>query len=1685
MPAVPNDNYQPSLVLNESFSLTGVFPSRSGITGSLGQTLGMVRTYAFNFPVGAFAQGQLLSIQQNTAVFALLGTYYGGDGKTNFGLPNLTGRVTVGEGQGPGLTDHVLGEMDGSANFTVNHFNLPVGQGGSGLPVSDVQPELTLNYCIQVEGVFNGGTLEDIGMVVQMAANFATEGYMLCAGQILPIDQYEALFAIIGTTYGGNGQTTFALPDLRDRTVIGAGSGISLGQTVGQEQVTITQANLPGSLGGSSQPIDNHQPSLALNFLIAVSGIFPSRDLSGGDNEEPFLGEIVTTAGTAIPNGFLPCDGRLLSIAQNSALFALLGTQFGGDGRTTFALPDLRGKAVVGSGNEFTIGEQLGVSSISLTNANVDNFPPSATGATASTNEDNILNGTLAGTDPEHHALTFTLGADGTHGHVVVNANGTYTYTPAANYHGSDSFTFSVNDGVNGSAPATVNITVNSVNDAPALTGTQASLANGTQNTPYVVSKASLLQGFTDADGDTLTVTGLTTPHGTVHDNGDGTFTITPETDYLAPMVLSYTVSDGNGGTVSASETFLMFPPANHAPSATASSPSTNEDTALNGSVSGTDADSDPLTFAQGTGPSHGTLTFNSNGTYLYTPNANFHGTDSFTFTANDGHTSSAAATVSITVNSVNDSPALTAPQAVLPHGTEDTPYTVSAASLLQGFTDVDGDTLSVTGLTANHGSVHDNGDGTFTITPAANYNGTMTLSYSVTDGHGGSAITSSIPITGTISASESYVVDAVNDAPALTGLQATLAHGTEDTGYVVSAANLLQGFSDVDGDTLSVTGLSADHGSVHDNGDGTFTITPAANYNGAMALSYSVSDGHGGTATAGESFTVDAVNDAPIYTGPPYSLAPGNEDHDYVLTSTALTQGYVDPDGNLPPLVAIGVSANHGTVHDNGDTSFTFTPDANYNGPVTITYTVSDGQGGTIPATQTLTLFAVNDAPTADASAPSTNEGVALNGTVTGGDVDGDTLSFAQGTGPAHGSLDFHSDGSYTYTPDAGYHGADSFTFTANDGHVNSGPATVSITVDAVNHAPTATPATPSTNEDTALNGNVAGADVDGDGLTFAQGTGPAHGTLDFHSDGSYTYTPDANYHGSDSFTFTANDGHIDSGPATVDITVNSVNDDPTAVNDTATVLAGGPRTINLGAGTLLANDGDVDGDALSVTGVGAAAHGTAAFDNNGTVDPSDDFVTYTPTVGYSGPDSFTYSVSDGHGGSTSATVNVTVQAATVTSVYTQGTSGDDTIDKSAETITQLISGANGNDTLTGGTANDTLNGGAGNDILHGGKGADTLTGGAGADQFFIDKADMASGVDKITDFTGAGNGDVAGDDKILLSGFSAAATVSLLSVNATAHTYKVTDGGFTGTFIAVYAGNAVLQVGDYVFTPPPAVTYHSPVAGNDLATVLATGPRTITLTTASLMANDSDADGDAISITGVTAAAHGTAVFHDNGTVTTADDYITYTPTSGYAGADNFSYILSDGTTTSNGTVTVTVQAETVSGPTYTSGTAGNDTYNFSAATATQTVAGNGGNDTITTGSAADTINGGAGNDVINGGAGKDTLTGGADQDTFVFTSADGDKIVDFSVADDTIALSKATFGALTEQNNVDHILMASQFVIGAAATTVDQHVIYNASTGALYYDADGNGASAMVQIALLGKNLALTHDDFVVWA
>ncbi|MCA1684099.1 MAG: tandem-95 repeat protein, partial [Actinobacteria bacterium] len=234
-----------------------------------------------------------------------------------------------------------------------------------------------------------------------------------------------------------------------------------------------------------------------------------------------------------------------------------------------------------------------------------------------------------------------------------------------------------------------------------------------------------------------------------------------------------------------------------------------------------------------------------------------------------------------------------------------------------------------------------------------------------------------------------------------------------------------------------------------------------------------------------------------------------------------------------------------------------------------------------------------------------------------------------------AHGTVTLNANGSFSYRPTGNYNGPDSFTYKANDGSADSNVATVALTVNPVNDAPTCASATLTTAEDTPGATDPTCTDVDGNSLTYAIVAQPAHGTASVGADNKLHYIPASNYNGPDSFTYKANDGTLDSNVGTVSVTVNAVNDVPVAANDAYTTAAGAPLTVP--APGVLGNDSDVDGDTLSAGSASTPTHGSVALNPNGSF-------TYTPAAGYSGGDAFTYVASDGHGGTAPATVAMTV---------------------------------------------------------------------------------------------------------------------------------------------------------------------------------------------------------------------------------------------------------------------------------------------------------------------------------------------------------------------------------------------------------------------------------------------------------
>jgi microcystin-dependent protein len=873
----PFDNRQPFTVLNYAIALQGIFPSRNL---SITPYLGSVDMFAGNFaPKGyALAQGQLLSINQNQALFSILGTTYGGNGTTTFALPDLRGRVPIGAGLGPDGHNYVLGEQSGAESVTLGVDNLaphthtvpnsvtnsssPTSVTGGGQPFENRQPTLALTPLITLEGVYpsrNLSTEDLLGSVTWFAGNFAPRGTAMANGQLLSINQNTELFSILGTTYGGNGATNFALPNLMGRMAIGAGASpgletVDLGEQGGTSSVTPTVGILPahahtipgfpdptGTTGGS-QPFDNRQAFLGLNFDLSVVGVFPAQNLQTGDatgdsvvnsgvgqgfvsgnqvlddatamqlietfvqqgirywqaagiddaqvaklesaqveladldpgnlaftgddeitidrdasnqgwfidatpgdnvefgSTDPRTGELMANdvnamghydllttimheqghvlgldhtpvpghimyggldvggrilptasdlvqsapadsgihflesqpdiasvgmfAGNFAPLNWAATDGSLLPIAGNEQLFQLIGTTYGGDGQATFALPDLRGRAVLGTGqgtglSNYVIGQTGGHDFVTLSVSQIPShtheilFVPTANDQSVSVDHNTAIAITLTGSDSNNpvQALTFAIGASPSFGTLSgFNAStGSVTYTPLNGYAGSDSFTFTVtNTSSLVSTAATVSLTV-----AAAAPTAAAQSVNVSHNAPQSIT---LTGSDPNIPTQALTFAIASSPSkGTLSgfNASTGAVTYTPSAGYAGADSFTFTVTNTSGLTSTSAIVSLTVAAA--VPTANDQSVNVGHDAPMGITLTGSDPDNETLVFAivSGQGPTHGALSgFNaSTGAVTYQPDNSFAGSDSFQFTVtNTSNQTSTAATVTLAV---------------------------------------------------------------------------------------------------------------------------------------------------------------------------------------------------------------------------------------------------------------------------------------------------------------------------------------------------------------------------------------------------------------------------------------------------------------------------------------------------------------------------------------------------------------------------------------------------------------------------------------------------------------------------------------------------------------------------------------------------------------------------------------------------------------------------------------------------------------------------------------------------------------------------------------------------------------------------------------------------------------------------------------------------------------------------
>ena len=774
------------------------------------------------------------------------------------------------------------------------------------------------------------------------------------------------------------------------------------------------------------------------------------------------------------------------------------------------------------------------------------NDAPIANPQSVTTNEDTPVGITLTGSDVETPP-TFSIVAVPAHGSLS-GALPNLTYTPAANYFGPDSLVFKVTDGSAATDTATIDITVNSVNDAPTAAGTNVTTTADTPVTAHITAS--------DLEGDTLSYTPTSpTPAGGTVSCTDADCTYTPASGFFGPDSFDVTVSDGNGGSVTVSVGVSVSALNNHAPVVNDATYVTIEDTTRSFSVDGSDEDGDALTFSALTQPAAGSVTCSAAGACTFTPAPNNSSSQSFVVRASDGSGGVGDATILILVAPVNDTPTV-APTSV--STAED-----NAASVDLIAVDVDGDTLTWSLKQAPlHGTVSCTSGGSCTYSPAANYNGADSFDAEVNDGSGG-RVRITVPVS----------VSAVNDAPSAPTANVSL---NEDGSRSFNLAA-----TDLDGDPIAYSVGTSTLGVLSCSGSGVCSFVANPNANGTSTVAYSASDAS--TTTSGAIvIVIAAVNDAPTAgnltlttvedTPVSFSVPAGDVDGD-ALTVTV----------SSPP----AQGALSGVAPD-----LTYRPAANANGSISFGYNVRDVAGAIASGVVTIVVTPVDDQPVANSTAVTTPEDAAKAIAITGSDVEG-PVTVAVTTPPAHGT---YSGG--VYTPSLNYNGPDSIAFSVKDGGNQVTPGIVSITVTPVNDPPVASGGSVTTTRTVAVPITLVATDVDGEPLTFTILTGPGHGTLSGTAP-NLTYTPTGFFTGTDALTFKATDAAGASSSNTVNITVN-------AGGALATSLAVAPATVTKPSGPLGSlqkySYTNLKGTLTSVSGGFPIANVSIKFTVNGT---------------------------------------------------------------------------------------------------------------------------------------------------------------------------------------------------------------------------------------------------------------------------------------------------------------------------------------------------------------------------------------------------------------------------------------------------------------------------------------------------
>jgi Ca2+-binding RTX toxin-like protein len=1042
----------------------------------------------------------------------------------------------------------------------------------------------------------------------------------------------------------------------------------------GTNGYTITETDIAGNTTSATQVVsyDSLTPTPTIS-LFTDSGI------SSSDR-------ITTSAvlkGTAEANSVVTIKDGAVTLGTTNAnmsgnwSFTPIGLA---DGNHNFTVSQTDSAGNTGMANlAVTLDTTAPVPSIGLV---------SDTGSSAS---DRFTNSAyLKGTADANSVVTIKEGTT-TLATATTDASGKWSFTPTGLGDGNHSFTVSQTDVAGNTGTANLVMTLDTTAPAPSVDlmfDTGGSASDG-------ISNSAMLKGTAEANSIVIIKEGAVTL-GTATTDASGKWSFAPTG--LADGNHSFTVIQtdvaGNTGTANLALTLDTTLPVPTIALVADTGTSATDLMTSTAALKGTAESNSIVTILDGT-TVLGTATASATGDWSFTPVGLIDGVHTLSVNQTDVAGNTGTANILVTLDAT--APVLVSPLADQ-NSAEDAAinFTLPAGS----FYDAGSTTLNYTATLTNGSALpawlsFNAVTQTFTGTPPQDFNGNVDVKVTASDENFSTSDDFTLTIT------------PINDAPIVAVLLADTS-SPEDASFSFSIP--AGTFTDIDNTALNYAATLANGAALpawlsFNSATQTFSGTPPQDFFGSIDVKVVASDG---SLTASDVFTlaITPINDAPVVAT---LLSDKLSNEDTAFSFVIPAGSFADVDNatlNYAATLSSGAALPSWLNFDASTQTFSGTPPQDFNGNIDVKVTASDGS---LSASDvfTLTITPVNDAPIVAALLPDKSyaEDTVFSFVLPAGsfgDVDNATLSLSATL--ANGIvlpswLNFNATTqTFSGTPPQDFNGNIDVKVTASDGSLSASDV-FTLTITPVNDAPIVAVLLPdmSSAEDTAFNFTVpVGSFTDVDNATLTYSATLASGAvlpswLIFNATTqTFSGTPPLNYNGNIDVKVTASDGSL-SASDVFTLVITPVNDAPIAVNDGPLSLAyNTPLTVT--AASLLANDTDVDSATLTINSVSNPSHGTVILQANGSI-------MFTPDADYIGAASFNYAVSDGAGGTATATATINVQ----------GVAG------------QIINGTAAAETLTGTAGDDTINGLAGNDILNGNGGVDKLVGGLGNDTYIV----------------------------------------------------------------------------------------------------------------------------------------------------------------------------------------------------------------------------------------------------------------------------------------------------------------------------------------------------------------------------